>query len=124
MSNTEEITIEGVEFRVFRKLPMLLAREFQILMIEAASEYEGTINELESGEVKAKEAKNIKLEVIFEMQDLLLTKAVLSPLITKENINDINHELQCCFQELSDYLWEKYNSEKKKVKKKSPNSPS
>ena len=123
LPNVETITIEGVEFRVFRKLPILIAREVQTLMIEAAEDYEGTINELETGEVKAKEAKNIKLAPIFEMQDLLLTKAVLSPKITKENIDDINHELQCCFQELIDYLSEKYTNEKKKVKKKSMNSP-
>jgi len=123
MSNTEKITIEGVEFTIFRKLPIPIAREVQALLIEAAAEYEGTITELETGEVKARDAKNIKLEPIFEMQDLLLTKAVISPPIRKQNIDDIHDPLQCCFQELADALQEKYSEEKKKIKKKSMNSP-
>ena len=123
MSNTETVMIEGVEFRVFRRLPILIAREVQTLMVEAASDYEGLISDFENEAVKAKDAKNIKLAPIFEMQDLLLTQAVISPKITKENIDDNNHELQCCFQELIDYLSAKYNNEKKKVKKKSMNSP-
>ena len=123
MSNTEKITIGDVHFTVFRRLPIPIAREVQTLLVEAAADYDGTLTELETGEVKARDAKNIKLEPIFEMQDLLLTKAVISPSITKENIDDVNDPLQFCFQELVDLLQEKYSEEKKKIKKKSMNSP-
>jgi len=124
MSNTEEITIEGVEFRVFRRLPIPIARAVETLFYEMVEDYTGELSDFESGKVKPRDAKTVKLPLLYEIYDLLLTKAVLSPLIKKENIDDITHELQCCFQELEDLLLEKYTVEKKRIKKKSMNSPS
>lgn len=121
--NVEKVIIEEIEFKVFRKLPVPIARAVETLFYEMVEEYTGELSDFESGEVKPRDAKSIKLPLLYEIYDLLLTKAVISPPITKENIDDINDNLQICFQELSELLLEKYTIEKKKVKKKSMNSP-
>lgn len=124
MGNVEKIELDGIEFKVFRRIPMPIARPIQIMMVDMMEDYTGSIEELESGAVKPRDAKNIKLDILFEIYDLLLTKAVISPPIKKENIDDINDPLQFCFQDLGDLLFEKFIDEKKKIKKKSMNSPS
>ena len=123
MSNVEKIIIEDIEFKVFRRLPIPIARAVETLFYEMVEEYTGELSDFESGEVKPRDAKTIKLPLLYEIYDLLLTKAVISPPITKENIDDINDDLQICFQELADLLLEKYTMAKKRVKKKSMNSP-
>ena len=122
MSNVEKIIIEDIEFTVFKRLPVPIAREVQKLFLEMVADYTGEIDDFESGKVKPRDAKNINLDALFEIYDLLLTKAVISPPIKKEDIDNINDDLQICFQELSDLLLEKYTKEKKRVKKKSMNS--
>ena len=121
--NVEKITIEEIEFKVFKRLPVPIARAVETLFYEMVADYTGELSDFESGKVKPRDAKTIKLPLLYEIYDLLLTKAVISPPITKENIDDINDNLQICFQELADLLLEKYTTEKKKIKKKSMNSP-
>ena len=121
--NVEKITIEEIEFKVFRRLPVPIARAVETLFYEMVADYTGELSDFESGKVKPRDAKTIKLPLLYEIYDLLLTKAVISPPITKENIDDINDNLQICFQELADLLLEKYTTEKKKITKKSMNSP-
>ena len=123
MSNIENITVGNIEFKIFRRLPVPIAREVQLLLIEMAANYEGEIDDFETGKVNPREAQNIDMTKLFEVYDLLLTKAVISPKITKENIDDINNPMQFCFQDLSDLLLKKFAHEKKEIKKKSPNSP-
>ncbi len=122
--NVERITIAGIEFKVFKRLPVPIAREVETLFHEMVVDYTGELDDFETGKVKPRDAKSIKLPLLYEIYDLLLTKAVISPPIKKENIDDINDNLQECFQDLSDLLLEKYTLEKKKIKKKSMNSPS
>ena len=124
MSNTEKITIGDVHFTVFRRLPIPIARAVETLFHEMVEEYTGELSDFESGKVKPRDAKTIKLPLLYEIYDLLLTKAVISPPIKKENIEDIHDPLQIYFQDLSDLLLEKYTKEKKRIKKKSMNSPS
>ena len=125
--NVETIRLEDgddhMDFRVFHRLPVPIAREVQTLFNEMAENFEGSIEDLESGEVKAKDAKNLKIECLHEIHDILLTKAVIDPPIKKEDIANINEPLQIYFQDLADLLLEKYTLEKKKIKKKSMNSP-
>ena len=123
MSNTEKIMIEDIEFKVFRRLPVPIAREVQTLFLRMGEGFEGSLDELESGKIKARDATGINIECLHEIYDILLTKAVLSPPIKKEDIEDINDPMQFCFQELADLLLEKYTVEKKRIKKKSMNSP-
>ena len=125
MGNTEIITLEGQEFKVFRKLPVPIAREVQKNLINMIGDgFEGSMEDFESGKAKAKDMKNIDINVLYEVYDLLLTKAVLSPKIELKDIQNIEHELQPFFEDLSELLLEKYHKEKKKIKKKSMNSPS
>lgn len=123
MANTETIYMgmveDNIEFRVFKRLPVPIAREVQTLLIEMASDYEGNIDDFESGKVKAKDAKNIDFNILYQVYDLLLTKAVISPKITKEDIQNVDHEFQEYFQDLADLLLERHQGEKKKIKKKS-----
>ena len=120
MGNTETITLEGVEFRVFRKLPVPIAREVQSLQIDMlGDDYEGTVEDLQSGTHKAIDMKNLNINILYEIYDVLLTKAVLSPKITKDDIQNIDHELQLCFQDLSELLLDKFTTETKRIKKKS-----
>ena len=121
MGNTEEVLIEGQSFRVFRRLPIPIAREVQQMLLDAAENYTGSIEDLESGKVKAKDAKNIDLDKINEIYDYLLIKAVLSPKITKADIDNIENDFQFYYQELADLLLEKFQSAAKKIKKKSSN---
>lgn len=121
MSNTEKITLGDVHFTVFRRLPVPIARQVQTLLIEMAANYEGELSDFETGKVNPREAQNIDMEKLFDIYDLLLTKAVLNPPITKENIDDIEEPMQEHYQDLSDLLLEKYSMEKKRIKKKSMN---
>ena len=124
MGNTEIIKLEEKDFKVFRKIPVPIAREIQKLLIEMAEDYTGNLDDFETGKVSPKDAKNIKLDVLYEIYDILLTKAVLSPKICKEDIDNIEHDLQPVFQDLSDLLFEKFTDHKISIKKKSMNSPS
>ena len=124
MGNTEIIKLEEKDFKVFRKIPVPIAREIQKLLIEMAEDYTGSLDDFETGKVSPKDAKNIKLDVLYEIYDILLTKAVLSPKICKEDIDNIEHDLQPVFQDLSDLLFEKFTDHKISIKKKSMNSPS
>ena len=121
MGNTEDIELDGQVFKVFRKLPIPLARTVQRLFIDMAEDYTGTLDELESGKVSPKDAKNIKIDVLYEIYDLLLTRAVISPKITVKDIQDINHDYQLYFNDLAELLLEKFSDSKKSVKKKSLN---
>jgi len=123
MGNTEIIKLEDKEFKVFKRIPVPIARKLQILFIEMASNYDGDLGDFESGKVSAKDAKNIDFKILHEAYDLLLTNTVLSPKITKDDINNIEHEGQSYFQDLSELLLKKYQVEKKATKKKSINSP-
>ena len=122
MGNTEVITLEDKEFKVFRRIPVPIARQVQKLSLEMIEDYKGDIDDFETGKVKPRYAKNINFDILYEIFDILLTKAVLSPKISKEDIDNIDHELQPFFQDLSDLLWEKWTDSKATIKKKSTNS--
>lgn len=121
MANTETIKLEEQEFKVFRRLPVPINRQIQIMLIEMSEDFEGSFEDLETGKIKAKDTKGLKLEVLHEIHDVLLTKCVLSPKITKEDIQNIEHDFQPYFQDLADKLFEKYTAEKSRIKKKSMN---
>lgn len=124
MGNTEIITLEGQEFKVFKRIPIPILRKLQKILLEAAEDYTGSIEDLESGKVNPKEAKNINMDLLYEGFDLLLTKVVLSPKISQGDIDNIDHEFQEYFEDLQDLLFEKFTNSKKAIKKKSMNSPS
>ena len=124
MGNTEIIKLGDQEFKVFKRLPIPISREVQKLLLECAEDYDGPIEDLESGKVSPKDAKNINMDLFHEAFDLLLTKAVLDPKISKADIDNIDHDFQEYFEDLSEKLFEKWTDHKKSVKKKSMNSPS
>lgn len=119
MGNTEIITIEEKEFKVFKKIPVPIAREIQKLSLLMIEDYEGNLSDFEDGKVKPKDVKNIKLDILYEIYDLLLTKTVLAPKISKADIDNISHDFQEYFENLSELLFEKFTDRKSLIKKKS-----
>ncbi len=121
MGNTEEILIEDQKFRIFRRLPIPIAREVQQMLLNAAEGFTGSVEDLESGKIKAKDAKGVDMNLINETYDYLLINGVLSPKITKADIDNIENDFQFYYQELADLLMKKYQDGAKRIKKKSPN---
>lgn len=122
MGNIEVIYMgnEGnnIEFRVFRRCPIPIARKIEKLLIEMAADTTGTLRDMESGEMRIENMKGINLDLLHEIYDILLTETVLSPIIKKDFIEDINHEFQEYFGDLTEILFDKYCGDKKKEKKK------
>jgi len=123
MGNTEEIYLghydDKIVFKIFKRIPVPIAREIQKLSLIMVEDYDGDISDLEEGKVNPRQIKNIKLDILYEIYDILLTKAVLNPKICKEDIDNIDHEFQPYFQDLSDLLYEKFADHKASIKKKS-----
>ena len=121
MGNTEEVLIEDQKFRIFRRLPIPIARQVQQMLLESAEGFTGSVEDLESGKIKAKDARGVDMNLINEAYDFLLINGVLSPKITKADIDNIENDFQFYYQELADLLLAKFQSAAKKIKKKSSN---
>jgi len=119
MGNTEIINLNGKDFKVFKRIPIPISRKVQTMLIECAQDYEGPIEDLESGKASPRDVKGIDMELLYEIFDLLLTTIILEPKISKEDIDNINHDLQEYFEDLQDLLFAKFTNAKKDIKKKS-----
>lgn len=122
MGNTEKILVNGKEFTVFRVPPIPIARKIEKRLIELAEDFTGDLKDLESGNFKITDMKGLKMYLLYEVHDILLTEVVISPKITIDDINNWVHELQPCFADLIDILMEKHSDIKTKEKKKLTNS--
>jgi len=118
MGNTEEINLDGKDFRVFKKCPIPIARKIEKLLIEMAADTTGELRDMEFGKMRIENMKGVNISLLHEIYDILLTETVLNPKIKKEDIEDINHEFQEYFGDLTEILFTKYCGDKKKEKKK------
>lgn len=118
MGGTEKIEVEGTQFRIFRRLPYRLGTAFQRLMLEAYADTDFPLNKIRDFDLEAMTARDmnrVDLEKIQEAQELLLKKAVVSPTITDEILDDYTHELQDCIEPLLAKMMEHYSDQKKTI---------
>lgn len=121
MGNTEIITLGERKFKVFKRIPIPISRKVQKMLIGCAQDYKGPIEDLESGKASPRDFKGIDMDLLYEIFDLLLISVVLDPKISKDDIDNIEHELQEYFEDLQDLLFTKFTNSKKDIKKKSMN---
>jgi len=124
MVKTEDYDCGYMVLEIFERLPYRLECKLESFIIKMAEGMEGKLSDFENIDFKdmdIAELKGFDISKKIDINDFLLTNAILEPKITDEDLDDADHELNDNFKVIGDYLFNKYvdqYSEKMEEKKK------
>ncbi|KKN27828.1 hypothetical protein LCGC14_0860490 [marine sediment metagenome] len=115
----ENYTIGDKILQIYSRLPYRLECKLEVLIMKMSQGMKGDPNDIST-------LKGFDISKKIDINDFLLINAILQPKIIDDDLNNAEHELNCKFRKIGNYLFEKYvkqYSEKILEKKKLMKSP-
>lgn len=129
MVKIEDYDCGYMNLKIYERLPYRLECQLEALIIKMAEGMQGKLSDFDDidfSDVELSTLKGFDISKKIDINDFLLTNAILQPKITDEDLDNADHELNDNFKMIGDYLFDKYMdqySKKMEEKKKLTSSP-
>jgi len=127
LSKIDDFLIGEHILKIYSRLPYRMECKLEELIITMGQGMDGKLSEFEDlnfSDMEMADLKGFDISKKVDINNYLLTNAVLQPKITEADLDNDEYELNYLFKEIGDFLFEKYinqygekNMEKKKVMK-------
>ena len=125
MSKIDDFVVGEHSLKIYSRLPYRMECKLEKLIIEMGQGMEGKISELEDmdfNDMDMADLKGFDISKKMDVNDFLLTNAILQPKLTKVDLDSDSHELNDKFKKIGNYLFDKYVDQysEKTIEKKKP----